>query len=1520
MDKSGLDSTEQQLRSGTTVANQERYHLLVDQLTQIQALSMKVGEHPDKQFLLERIVQAAIELLEGEGGCLYLADPQLEELEIYLEISPFTDRYRGARLAYGEGAAGWVAKERKPLLVEDYATWPFRSDKFGPPYLYRSVISAPLFWDGRLEGVLQVFNTQNSRPFTEDDLKLLCVFANQASIVIQSATLLENEHRQKVLAEKLASAARALSSTLDLTSLLETILEQLADAIPYDGAAILLKDSGEFKLGAQRGLALEDNPAVFLSIASHLLPKITTQKEAVILGDTQRVSSISTAAQTKGATWMGVPLIARGEVVGLVILQSFSPNAFQKPNLDWATTYAQHAALAIENARLFQEKEQQANTLEALRQTSLILTSNLDLDQVLQTILDTLRNFFADLRSAYIFIYSPENGQELRFGAALHRDGQRTPIYKPRPNGLTIQVARSGQLTVVNDMENHPLFQEMEGNWKGAIVGIPLKISERVVGVMNVSFPAPRQFTSMELSLLGFLGDQAAIAIENASLYQMAESEKRKLSVIYAIGHQITASLEPDEILQRAIQLATLSLEGHFGLAFRYIPEKGTLSLQAVHGHFPTSIEEYNRNIQWSGERGFMGWVMENREADLIADVSQDARWWHLSNYDEEVQSAIAAPILFENQLYGILAIMHTEINAFDDADLNLMKAICQELGLALSNAERYQEAQHRLRQVTLLQKLTQNFSRHLDLEELLHTVVNELAANFHYPIIEIFLRDGDHLDLRAHYGNSVIIPRIPIHRGVIGRAVRSGQAQVILDVSKDPDYLPDNPQTVSEFAMPILLQGEVVGVLNIETDQNSALSQSDVDFFQLLADQIAIALENATLYENVRRHADQLEEAVLRRTAELSELYELSQEIGYVLTEQDLMQILLNHLRTAVKCDFAIGCLFSSSTANLYVNAQRPLTEDTLSALQEHCQSELKRALGKDHSIASIEVNLAEPYQSDTPIQSFHSLPHYPIVLNEQVVGMLGIADEKIQSFSDEQLCLLQTFANQASIALQRLENVREAEKKRMSNLVENLSLGILLLDSDHRILVMNPIGNQLLDLLKAEVKEGKLISLGSKPIDELLTHSTTSFPLELIIQEPSRRIFEAQANPIGHPPTQWVITLREVTTEREIQMRVQMQERLATVGQLAAGIAHDFNNIMAAILVYADLMRNDPSLSTTSQDRLAIIQQQVQRAASLIRQILDFSRRSVMEQTPLDLLPFMKEFEKMLVRVLPETIRVEFHHQPQTTFSILADPTRLQQMLMNLVLNARDAMPQGGVLRLSLARLSLSNNEEMPSRFIQPGEWVVIEVHDTGHGIAPEHLPHIFEPFFTTKPVGLGTGLGLAQVYGIVKQHGGYIDVQSQPSLGTTFTVYLPALGQPSQSTAEETPALSLDGKGKTALVVEDDPSTRNALKALLEAQQYQTLTAADGREALELWEIHQEKIELLISDIVMPRMGGIELYQALREKQADLKMLLITGHPLNEEYRAALEGGKIHWLQKPFSITEFSQAIRSLIEQES
>jgi len=334
-------------------------------------------------------------------------------------------------------------------------------------------------------------------------------------------------------------------------------------------------------------------------------------------------------------------------------------------------------------------------------------------------------------------------------------------------------------------------------------------------------------------------------------------------------------------------------------------------------------------------------------------------------------------------------------------------------------------------------------------------------------------------------------------------------------------------------------------------------------------------------------------------------------------------------------------------------------------------------------------------------------------------------------------------------------------------------------------------------------------------------------------------------------------------------------------------------------------------------SRDRLAIIQNQVQRAASLIRQILDFSRRSVMEQTTLDLLPFIKELDKLLRRVLPETIRIELSYQPGE-YVVSADPTRLQQVFMNLAVNASDATPNGGRLYFQLERVVVEEGERPPCADLPLGEWIRISVQDTGEGIPPEVLPHIFEPFFTTKPVGQGTGLGLAQAYGIIRQHDGYIDVHSQVGEGTTFHIYLKAQGPALPEESLDQAAPELHGTGEMLLVVEDDPAAREAMRALLEAYNYQVLTATNGAEALRIYEQRAESIELVVSDIVMPVMGGMALYQALSQQWPQVKMLFVTGHPVREQEQDILERGNVHWLQKPFSVQIFSRVVHDLLNE--
>jgi CheY-like chemotaxis protein len=245
---------------------------------------------------------------------------------------------------------------------------------------------------------------------------------------------------------------------------------------------------------------------------------------------------------------------------------------------------------------------------------------------------------------------------------------------------------------------------------------------------------------------------------------------------------------------------------------------------------------------------------------------------------------------------------------------------------------------------------------------------------------------------------------------------------------------------------------------------------------------------------------------------------------------------------------------------------------------------------------------------------------------------------------------------------------------------------------------------------------------------------------------------------------------------------------------------------------------------------------------------------------------------------------------------------------------------MPEGGSLYLSLDRFQLAPEDLSPSRYVSPGDWIRLVVRDTGTGIAPDVLPHIFDPFFTTKPVGRGTGLGLAQVYGIIKQHGGSIEARSKDGEGAAFEIYLPALQAQMEEARTIQPTPPKAGSGEAMLLVEDDPVAREALKSLLENQNYRVFSAEDGAEALQIFDQVVDQIALVISDVVMPNMGGVKLYRTLQERQPQIKFLFITGHPMDFENQILLEAGRVEWLQKPFTVPELSSALKSMLAQAS
>ncbi|HEY7496882.1 MAG TPA: ATP-binding protein [Vicinamibacterales bacterium] len=399
------------------------------------------------------------------------------------------------------------------------------------------------------------------------------------------------------------------------------------------------------------------------------------------------------------------------------------------------------------------------------------------------------------------------------------------------------------------------------------------------------------------------------------------------------------------------------------------------------------------------------------------------------------------------------------------------------------------------------------------------------------------------------------------------------------------------------------------------------------------------------------------------------------------------------------------------------------------------------------------------------------------------------------------------------------------------------------------------------------------------------------------------------------GAPGTREWPASEDGANETETAARIRQATKMEAVGRLAGGVAHDFNNLLTAILGYANLVLDELGADHPSRPDVEQIQHAAESAASLTRQLLAFSRRQLLQPQILDLNDVVRSMESMLRRMIGEHIVLDTDLAP-TLSHVDADQGQLEQVLMNLVINARDAMPAGG--RLLIATKDVIVGEEMmrAHRGLTAGAYVSLDVCDTGFGMDENVLANLFEPFFTTKRRGEGTGLGLATVYGIIKQSGGYIAVQSDIGVGTTFTIYLPRTSKearPTESKPTETP----NGGNETILLVEDQPEVRAIARTLLTRQGYTVIEADGGPQALTLVRSQTAPIHLLLTDVVMPAIGGPELARQLRVIHPELRVLFASGYTDDAlAQQGVLQPGS-DLIQKPFTREALLQKVRSVLD---
>lgn len=387
------------------------------------------------------------------------------------------------------------------------------------------------------------------------------------------------------------------------------------------------------------------------------------------------------------------------------------------------------------------------------------------------------------------------------------------------------------------------------------------------------------------------------------------------------------------------------------------------------------------------------------------------------------------------------------------------------------------------------------------------------------------------------------------------------------------------------------------------------------------------------------------------------------------------------------------------------------------------------------------------------------------------------------------------------------------------------------------------------------------------------------------------------------------------DVSESKSLRSQLFQAQKMESIGTLAGGIAHDFNNLLTVILGYSDLLLVRRSKRDPAYQDLQRINYAARNGADLVKRILAFSRKAEITPRPLDLNYEIGQIKELIARTIPKMIEIKLVLSDELP-TINADPTQIEQILMNLAVNARDAMPDGGKFTIETNNMALNDDFCRLHPEVEPGDYVLLSVSDTGHGMEIETLQHIFEPFFTTKGIGQGTGLGLAMVHGIVRQHGGVVTCSSKPGIGTTFRIYLPVMPTEAKSEAPADEA-GLSGGTETILLVDDEEMIRDFGKTILELSGYTVLTAATGKEALSLFDTQRDKISLVILDLIMPDMGGNQCLEKLLKIDPQVKVLIASGFAADGLTKKAIESGSRGLLAKPYDSAKMLKAVREVLD---
>ncbi|MFN2186390.1 MAG: PAS domain S-box protein [Anaerolineae bacterium] len=844
-----------------------------------------------------------------------------------------------------------------------------------------------------------------------------------------------------------------------------------------------------------------------------------------------------------------------------------------------------------------------------------------------------------------------------------------------------------------------------------------------------------------------------------------------------------------------------------------------------------------------------------------------------------------------------------------------------------------------------MLQRLSRTAASVLDLDKLTGMILDEVTSTVHIERSVFFLKQEEsgeyHLiaqrglspdaDLRFRADHPVA-DWLSAHEHALTRYEMDVIPQFKALWSEERE---DLTRLAAELFIPLKAKGELVGILAVGPKlSQEAYSLDDQLTLITLANQTATALENARLHEETRRRNREL--ALLNRVIAMSAashdaasiLRAVCRELALAFGEFRSFAMFFSGESAeafVTECDLA-GAL-SSATAD-GARAVDPLSLQDKLVPATH--SRLLRRLQVDKTPLLLDDSRADPvlasFRDLMGCPDIASVMAVPLLVDDDVAGCLGLHATKPHGFSPGELDLVRRVADQVSSALVR--NRLAETQQRLSTAIEQIAEAVMIVDTDGHILYVNPAFEQVSGYGREEAigRNPRILKSGKQDavVYEQLWRTISAGKVwegRLINRRKDGALYTGDIiiTPVRDQSGEivnYVATQHDISREIQLEQQFHQSQKMEALGRLAGGIAHDFNNLLTIIHLSTRLLERQVKSNTTLLPHVQRIEETGERAAKLTKQLLSFSRREIIEPQIVNLNDLVSELSGMLQRVIGEDIEL-VTMLGEDIWSLKADASQIEQVIVNLAVNARDAMPNGGTLTIETANVILDHTYVARHVDARSGEHVMLAISDTGIGMDDEVKSHLFEPFFTTKEREQGTGLGLSTVFGIVRRGEGHIRVQSEVGEGARFEIYLPSTQERPAETVSQGPSLSAAEGTGTILLVEDEDGVRELTARTLIMQGYQVLVAGNGQEALQVSKGYAGPINLLLTDVVMPLMDGRSLVKQLQPQRPDMRVLYMSGYADRPLVKQFMSDPNIAFLAKPFTMEGLTQKVRVILE---